>query len=117
MPHLFGLKNNFTSFQVHAALDLSSKHAKRSYQICSQWKDVGQTRKVAILDLKKTLGLADDKGNEEYNILAMFEKKVLDVAVRQINEKTDLRVSIHPFNDGKQRPHDPPLDELRAALF
>lgn len=93
VPYLFDLKNNFTSFQVHAALNLPSKHAKRIYQICSQWKDLGQTRKVAIIDLKKTLGLADDKGNEEYTILAMFKKKVLDVAVKQINEKTDLHIS------------------------
>jgi plasmid replication initiation protein len=92
IPYLFDLKNNFTSFQVHAALNLPSKHAKRIYQICSQWKDKGQTRKVAILDLKKTLGLADDKGKEEYTIFAMFKKKVLDVAVKQINEKTDLRI-------------------------
>jgi plasmid replication initiation protein len=91
-PYLFDLKNNFTSFQVQAALNLPSKHAKRIYQICSQWKDKGQTKKVAILDLKKTLGLADDKGNEEYTIFAMFRKKVLDVAVKQVNEKTDLRI-------------------------
>lgn len=93
VPYLFDLKNNFTSFQVHAALNLPSKHAKRIYQICSQWKDLGQTRKVTILDFKKTLGLADDKGKEEYTVLAMFKKKVLDVAVKQINEKTDLRIS------------------------
>ena len=89
-PYLFDLKNNFTSFQVQAALNLPSKHAKRIYQICSQWKDKGQTKKVTILELKKTLGLADDKGNEEYTIFAMFRKKVLDVAVKQVNEKTDL---------------------------
>ncbi len=33
--YLFDLKNNFTSFQVQAALSLTSKHAKRIYQICS----------------------------------------------------------------------------------
>jgi len=88
--YLFDLKNNFTSFQVQAALSLTSKHAKRVYQICSQWKDKGETKKTTILDLKKTLGLADNKGKEEYTDLAMFKKKVLDVAVKQINEKTDL---------------------------
>ena len=81
-PYLFALKNNFTSFQVQAALNLPSKHAKHIYQICNQWKDKGQIKKVAILDLKKTLGLADDKGNEEYTIFAMFRKNVLDVAVK-----------------------------------
>lgn len=90
--YLFDLKNNFTSFQVQAALSLTSKHAKRIYQICSQWKDKGETKKAAILDLKKTLALADDKGREEYSDLAMFKKKVLDVAVKQINERTDLLI-------------------------
>jgi plasmid replication initiation protein len=91
-PYLFDLKNNFTSFQVQAALSLTSKHAKRIYQICSQWKDKGETRKMAILDLKKVLGLADNKGREEYAEISMFRKNVLDVAVRQINEKTDLLI-------------------------
>lgn len=93
IPYLFDLKNNFTSFQVQAALNLPSKHAKRIYQICSQWKDKGQTKKVSILELKTTLGLVDDKGNEEYTDFNMFRKKVLDVAVKQINEKTDLYIN------------------------
>ena len=90
--YLFDLKKNFTSFQVQAALSLTSKHAKRIYQICSQWKDKGETRKTTLLDLKKTLGLANDKGREDYTDLAMFKKKVLDVAVRQVNAKTDLLI-------------------------
>lgn len=90
--YLFDLKNNFTSFQVQAALNLTSKHAKRIYQICSQWKDKGETKKVPILELKKTLALANDKGKEEYSDFYMFRKKVLDVAVKQINEKTDLLI-------------------------
>jgi len=91
-PYLFDLKNNFTSFQLQAALSLTSKHAKRIYQICSQWKDKGETQEMAILDLKKTLGLADNKGREDYTEISMFKKNVLDVAVKQINEKTDLLI-------------------------
>jgi plasmid replication initiation protein len=91
--YLFDLKNNFTSFQLQAALNLTSKHAKRIYQFCSQWKDLGETKKYAILDFKKALGLADDKGKEEYVLISMFKQKVLDLAVKQINEKTDLHIS------------------------
>lgn len=91
--YLFDLKNNFTSFQLQAALNLTSKHAKRIYQFCSQWKDLGETKKYSILDFKKALGLADDKGKEEYVLISMFKQKVLDLAVKQINEKTDLCIS------------------------
>ncbi|RFP64701.1 replication initiation protein [Hymenobacter lapidiphilus] len=90
--YLFDLKNNYTSFQLQAALNLTSKHAKRIYQICSQWKDKGLTPGATILELKKTLGLANEKGKEEYADISMFKKKVLDISVRQINEKTDLQI-------------------------
>jgi len=90
--YLFDLKNNYTSFQLQAALNLTSKHAKRIYQICSQWKDKGFTPRTSILELKKTLGLANEKGKEEYADISMFKKKVLDISVRQINDKTDLQI-------------------------
>ena len=90
--YLFDLKNNFTSFQVQAALSLTSKHAKRIYIICSQWKDKGETKKASIIELKRTLGLADSKGREEYTEISMFKRNVLDVAVKQVNEKTDLLI-------------------------
>lgn len=35
----------------------------------------------------------DAKGKEEYTKVAMFKAKVLDVAVKQINEHTDLSIS------------------------
>jgi len=92
-PYLFDLKNNFTSFELLSALRLTSKHAKRIYTICSQWKDVGETKKFDLLDFKKMLGLVDAKGKEDYEEVSMFKKKVLDVAVKQINEHTDLIIS------------------------
>lgn len=91
-PYLFDLKNNFTSFELLSALRLTSKHAKRIYTICSQWKDVGETKKFDLFDFKKMLGLVDAKGKEEYEEVSMFRKKVLDVAVKQINEHTDLSI-------------------------
>jgi hypothetical protein len=92
-PYLFDLKNNFTSFELLSALRLTSKHAKRIYTLCSQWKDVGETKKFDLIDLKRMLGMVDAKGKEEYEEISMFKKKVLDVAVKQINERTDLSIS------------------------
>lgn len=92
LPYLFDLKSNFTSFELLSALRLTSKHAKRIYQVCSQWKDLGETKKFDLLDLKKMLGLVDAKGKEEYTVVTMFCQKVLDVAVKQINEHTNLSI-------------------------
>jgi plasmid replication initiation protein len=92
-PYLFDLKDNFTSFQLYAALRLSSKYAKRIYTICSQWKDKGQTQTFSLNELKKMLALLDDKGNEQFERLSDFKRFVLDASVKQINQHTDIKIS------------------------
>ena len=101
LPYLFQLKNNFTSYELAAALRLTSKYAKRIYQICSQWKDLGETKKYDLQDFKKMLGLLDEKGNEKMERVSQLREKVLDVAVKQINEHTELNVSYTLEKRGK----------------
>lgn len=93
IPYLFDLKDNFTSYELASALRLTSKYAKRIYQNCSQWKDLGETRKYDLQEFKKMLGLLDEKGNEKIKQIGQLREKVLDVAVRQINEHTELHIS------------------------
>jgi plasmid replication initiation protein len=91
-PYLFDLKDNFTSFQLYAALRLGSKFAKRIYTLCSQWKDKGQTQIFSLDEFKKMLSLIDDKGNEQFERLSDFKRYVLDASVKQINQHTDLEI-------------------------
>jgi plasmid replication initiation protein len=91
-PYLFDLKANFTSFQLYSALRLGSKHAKRIYTLCSQWKDKEQSPEYVIEEFKRMIGLINDKGDMEYAEITMFKKFVLDIAVKQINEHTDLEI-------------------------
>ena len=101
LPHLFDLKDNFTSYGLAAALRLTSKYAKRIYPLCSQWKDLGETKKYDLQDLKEMLGLIDDKGNEKLKEFTDFRKNVLDTAVKQINEHTELHVSYKLEKSGR----------------
>lgn len=93
LPHLFHLQDNFTSYELAAALRLPSKYAKRIYQYCSQWKDLGETKKYDIQDFKRMLGLLDDKGNEKMKQFGQLRSFVLDPAMKQINEHTELHIS------------------------
>ena len=93
IPYLFDLKDNFTSYQLASALRLTSKYAKRVYQICSQWKDLGETKKYDLQEFRKTLGLIDAKGKEKMKQIKELREKVLDIAVKQINEHTELNIS------------------------
>ncbi len=105
LPYLFELKNNFTSYELAAALRLTSKYAKRIYPLCSQWKDKGETKKYDILDFKRMLGLVDDKGTDKMPRISDFKASVLDLAAKQINEHTELHVSYTLEKKGKAFKH------------
>jgi plasmid replication initiation protein len=134
-PYIFNLKENFTSYQLHSALKLSSKYAKRIYQIVSQWKDKESTRTYTLDELKCMLYLKDPKGKdpELFQNISQLKARVLDTAVRQVSEHTDLCIdytlikrgkayeSIR-FNIARQQPQqipiafDQPIEEGRTQL-
>ena len=94
-PYLIDLKNNFTSYKLQSVLNLTSKYAKRIYTLASQWKDIGATKTYSLDDFKYMLSLKDPLGIEEeqYVQISNLKKFVLDIAVQQINEHTDLTIS------------------------
>jgi plasmid replication initiation protein len=102
-PYLFELKDNFTSYQLHSALKLSSKYAKRIYQLASQWKDIGETKAYTIDELKLMLKLKDPQGKqpEQFEKFSQFKARVLDIAMRQINEHTDIKINYNLIKQGR----------------
>ena len=106
-PYLIDLKSNFTSYRLHAAFSLSSKYAKRIYQLASQWKDIGETKTFLLSEFKTMLSLKDPKGKEpeQYEKISAFQKYVLDVATAQINEHTDLRIITQALNNLPEGPY------------
>lgn len=102
-PYLYELKDNFTSYQLHSALKLTSKYAKRIYQLASQWKDVGETRHYELDEFKLMLKLKDPTGKEpeQFQNISQLKARVLDIAVRQINEHTDLQISYQLQKEGR----------------
>ena len=102
-PYLIDLKRNFTSFRLQAAFSLTSKYAKRIYQIASQWKDKSETRIYSLHDFKVMLSLKDPKGvePEQYTKVSMLQKFVLDIAVKQINQHTELNISYELKKKGR----------------
>jgi plasmid replication initiation protein len=87
IPYLFDLKREFTSMELYSVLRMTSKYAKRIYQICCQWKNAIGDKMFYIDDLKKMLGCEN-----EYKQITEFRKYVLDVAKKQINESTDIYI-------------------------
>jgi plasmid replication initiation protein len=102
-PYLIDLKSNFTSYRLQAAFSLSSKYAKRIYQLASQWKDIGETKTFTLDEFKSMLKLKDLTGKEpeQYEKISALQKYVLDVATTQINKHTDLRIKYELIKKGR----------------
>ena len=101
-PYLVDLKNNFTSFQLFCVLSMTSKYAKWMYVQFSRWKDVGFLM-YEVEQLKYRLNLKDpnSKAPEQYKQWGQFRTNVLEPAIKQINELSDLRVSYTIEKKGK----------------
>ena len=101
-PFLFNLKENFPSYYLHSTLKLSSKYAKRIYQLVSQWKDNATTRTYPLDELKQMLHLKDAKGKdpELFQNISQPKARVLDIAVRQVSEHTDLKIDYQLLEKG-----------------
>ncbi len=102
-PYLLDLKSNFTSRRLQAVFALDSKYAKRIYQLALHWKAAGGSKTYTLAELKHMLHLKDPEGKEpeQYTDFACFKAKVLNVAVQQINECTDLRIRYEPIKKGR----------------
>ena len=101
-PYLVDLKNNFTSFQLFCVLSMTSKYAKWLYVQFSRWKDVGYLA-YELEQLKFLLNLKDPLGKspELYKQWGQFKDNVLEPAIKQINESSDLRVKYTTEKNGK----------------
>lgn len=74
-------------YSMKYSLPLKSQYSKRIYYMCLEWAKTSNVRMDNLEDLRKKL-----KVPESYNN-GMFKKKVLDVAVSEINEITDLIIN------------------------
>ena len=97
IPLITQLERSFTFYELKQISSLSSKYAIRLYELLIQWRSVGKTPLFHIEDFRFKLGL----GSDEYQIMGNFKKKVLDLALTQINEKTDIVASYEQHKAGR----------------
>jgi len=86
-PYLLQLKNCFTQYALQNVLELKSKYAFRIYEICKQYQAIGK-RKFQIDELRDLLDLEKN----ELKRWSDFKRYVLDIAKREINKHTDIKI-------------------------
>lgn len=99
IPYLIDLKEKFTSFKLENILYLNSSYAIKIYQLLAQYKINGK-REITLNDLRSILGIGEIKTYQAYGAI---KRRILEVAKREINEKTDLSFSYKTDKQGSRK--------------
>lgn len=85
-PYLLQLKKKFTQFSLYYTLAMRSQYSIRLYELLKSYESLGQ-QEFEIEELKKQL-FADT-----YKRYVDFKRKVIDIALREINNLSDISVT------------------------
>jgi plasmid replication initiation protein len=94
-----GDDGGFTSYRLEKIGGMSSAHAVRIYELLVQYLAAG-SREIEIAWLKETLQL-----NGQYTAIKDLKKYVIDLAVNQINEHSDIMVGYTQRRTGRTVTH------------
>lgn len=94
-PYLLQMQKCFTSYELLYILAMKSQYSIRLYELLKSYEF---KHKIIsdIDDLKKMLFA------EKYNRFPDFQRKVLDISMREINDLSDLIVTYEPIKDGRR---------------
>lgn len=84
-PFLLHLKSQFTAIHLTDLMQFKSIHAIRIYELLKQFQDIGE-RTLSIEEIKDCCGV-----KEKLKKYSDFEKKILLISQREINEKSDIK--------------------------
>lgn len=118
-----GKEEFFTQYLLRQTASLNSVYSVRLYELITQWRTAKNTPVFDLEIFRGQLGL----GVADYKKMNDFKKRVLDLAVNEINDKTDLKVKYENVKQGrkiigfkftvheKPKPKSKPLTDSRDA--
>jgi len=98
IPFISELEKRFTSYFLKDISKLSSSYAIRLYELIIAWKSTHKTPIFEISHFRESLGVASD----EYLDIRNFKKRVLDVAINQINEHSNILIECEQHKKGRK---------------
>jgi plasmid replication initiation protein len=92
---LVNVMTNYTGFHVECILRLKSKYAKRFYLLACQFAKT-HIRTIKIQELRKMLKIED-----KFPVFSDLKRRVIDPAVKEVSQLTDLHITIELHKSGK----------------
>ena len=96
IPLITRLEARYTEYELKQVVGLQSEYAIRLYELIIQWRSIGKTNQISLAELREKLGLVD-----EYQRIEAFKRRVLDLAISQINEHTDINAEYQQHKQGR----------------
>jgi plasmid replication initiation protein len=97
-PHVMALRQNFTSYKLKHTANLDSVHSWRLYELLRSWMSTGLYT-PSIDEFHNSMDTAESFRKN----FADLRRKVIEPAVRAINERTDLQVVWEPVRAGSRK--------------
>lgn len=92
-----GVERFFTKYTLEQTAGLNSMYSVRLYELLIQWRKAKKTPLFDLAVFRGQLGVLD----HEYDRMCDFKAGVLNKAVKEINETTDIKVSYEQAKKGK----------------
>jgi plasmid replication initiation protein len=69
----------------------------RLYELLIAWRSTGKTPVIELSDFRQKLGVLET----EYSRMHDFKKRVLDPAIKNVNEHTDITIKVEQHKTGR----------------
>ncbi len=97
VPLITRLEEHFTKYELQQVSNLSSAYAVRLYELLIAWRSIGSTPIIELSEFRERIGVLDT----EYKRMERFKTSVLELAIKQINEHTDITVKYEQHKKGR----------------
>lgn len=86
-----------TSYLLEETTKLNSIYSIRLYELIIQWKTAKKSPTFKLKEFREHMGVSVD----EYKRMSDFKRRVLDMAVEEINDNMDIKVSYEQKKEGR----------------
>lgn len=97
VPLITRLEENFTKYELQQVSKLTSSYAIRLYELLIQWRSAGKTPIFDLSIFRQQLGVEA----HQYKTMSNFKTYVLDFALKQVNDLTDITAKYEQHKKGR----------------
>ncbi len=94
IPYISQIRREFTQYRLNNILMFTSNYSIRVYELLVKWG--GKEKVITVNELKKKFQIQD-----KYKNIGDFKKRVLDIAIKEINQYSDMNVQYSQVKQGR----------------